>query len=142
MDIKLKQAKDSFQNLEKAFLFLKESIAEPDYNYRMKRNSIIQSFEFAIELFWKTYKKFMLYGEIKEDLLRFPRDVIEQAYQGKLIDNFNIWIAMLKARNMISHIYDEEQIDKIYKDIVESYFPEMQKAFEILKKDINRPPAK
>lgn len=73
---------------------------------------------------------------ISEDEIRFPKPVLEKAFAYKLIDDEQLWLGMLQDRNKTSHIYNEQEIDRIYKNIVERYYPEIRKCYEKLKDGI------
>jgi nucleotidyltransferase substrate binding protein (TIGR01987 family) len=66
------------------------------------RDAAIQRFEFTIELFWKILKKVLFHEKIESTT---PRDTLSKAYQYKLIDDEEVWLAMLDDRNNASHAY-------------------------------------
>ena len=82
-------------------------------------DATIQRFEFTIELFWLFLKAFL---ESKGVEVRYPKDVLNAAYKGHLIDDEELWINMLKDRNLTSHTYDEKLADLIYERI-KTYVP-------------------
>lgn len=51
-----------------------------------------------------------------------PRPVLEQAFQDGIIKNGITWFDMLKSRNLTTHLYDEKEVEVIYKKIVKKYF--------------------
>ena len=106
------------QKLERVLIALKEMIDKPMQDDRSNIDACIQRFEFSIELFWKFLKRIL---EDRGLELIYPKDVIRAAYQGKLIDQEDIWLDMLKDRNMASHTYDEELADEIYTHITTYY---------------------
>ncbi len=59
-----------------------------------------------------------------------PRETIKQAYQIGLIDDGHIWIDALSDRNLTVHTYDDKLAEKMVKDIVQIYFPELKKLYE------------
>lgn len=132
------KTKDSFENLEKAFKTLDDIVNWNAEDETIKRDSTIQRFEYTIELFWKTFRRHLLFNGVREEELKFPRSVVEKAYQARLIDNEEVWIKMLMDRNKTSHIYDEDEIITIYKNILNDYYPEMKISFEKLKKEITK----
>lgn len=64
---------------------------------------------------------------------RFPKDVLSEAYLGKLIDDEKSWIDMLRDINLTSHTYDENLADQIYENI-KRYAPVLRQEFDKLKK--------
>lgn len=101
-----------FSILGKALTRFEEALKFPHDEGRGYIDATIQRFEFTIELFWKLLKR-LLYAKGVE--AQFPKDVLRSAYQGKLINNEKMWLAMLNDRNQTSHTYDEELADEIYK---------------------------
>lgn len=45
--------------------------------------------------------------------LQFPKQILQEAYAAGLIDDQAVWSEMLRARNSMSHIYDDELAAKI-----------------------------
>jgi len=68
--------------------------------------------------------------------VKSPRETIKQAYQMGLIENGHIWIDALADRNLTVHTYDEKLAEKMVKDIVQVYFPELRKLYEKLSKEL------
>lgn len=123
---------ESLKNLEKALDRLGEMVIKSPDPERIYIDATIQRFEFSIELFWKVLKlKLALLG--KE--VTFPKETLQQAYFGKMINNEELWLNMMKDRNKSSHIYSEKEATEIYERI-KLYYTEMRKTFENLKKDI------
>ena len=109
-----------FMQLEQALQRLEEMANEPIQNSRAQIDATIHRFEFTIELFWKALKKKLLddYGiEVNG-----PKPVLQQAYAYKLINEEQIWLAMLFDRNMTSHTYKQALADQIYANI-KTYVP-------------------
>jgi nucleotidyltransferase substrate binding protein (TIGR01987 family) len=94
------------------------------------RDATIQRFEYTSELFWKVFKV-MLEAQAKE--VATPKQALIGAYQSGWINDEKLWLEIMKDRNISSHVYDEEQINEIYKRI-KTYLPEMQRIFEVLSK--------
>lgn len=85
---------------------------------------LIQAFEYTHELAWKTLKDFLedkgvynLYGS---------RDSTREAFKRGLIDDGEVWIDMIKSRNLSSHTYNQEIADAIAGRIVERYVTAFQ----------------
>ncbi len=76
------------------------------------------------------------YLEAQEFIVKSPRKTIKQAYQIGLIDNGHIWIDALSDRNLTVHTYDEKLAEKIVKDIVQIYYPEIEKLYDKLIKEL------
>lgn len=126
-----KRTKQLFEELNKALKRLEEAAQEDPGAKRFLIDSTIQRFEFSIELFKKTLSG-LLYDE---ELITTngPREIFEQAFKIKLIQNEKIWVAMIKDRNKTSHTYHEDLADEIYTRI-KTYVPIMQNCFKDLQK--------
>lgn len=121
---------DYFYNLGKALKRLSEVINHKDVNKNdFMQDASIQRFEFVIEIFWKTLKKILNYEKIESTT---PRDVLSQAYQFKLIDDEALWLSMLDDRNNTSHVYNEKNAHRIFKNI-QTYLPVFEKTYANLK---------
>ena len=123
------QIKATFSTTEKALIALKQMVDKPMQEDRSNVDAAIQRFEFTIELFWKLLKKILVSKGVE---VVYPKDVLQQAYKGSLIDNEQLWIAMLRDRNLTSHTYNEELADEIYAHI-KQYYPVIKQAFDNLK---------
>lgn len=130
------KVKDTSERLSKAIDSLQNAVESNNPDKMMKRDSTIQRFEYTIELFWKFLRRYLLNMGNKEEELKFPKLVLIEAYKAHLIDDEYTWIDMLQDRNKTSHMYDEDEINEIYKNIVERYYPAMQKSYNQLKDKI------
>ncbi len=96
------------------------------------RDGMIQRFEFTYELSWKATK------EKLEELGLFdnssPRAVIKEAFSQKIIENENLWLLIIKDRNMTSHVYKEEMADEIAQRITSTYIQTFESLLQHLKK--------
>ncbi|GAU77720.1 nucleotidyltransferase substrate binding protein [Fusibacter sp. 3D3] len=110
MDVRWKQRYSSYK---KAFSQLKEAIElmnQRSLSY-LEKQGVIQAFEFTHELSWNMMKDFLefrgntgIYGS---------RDATRQAFKYELLSDGDIWMNMIKSRNLTSHTYDESTVDEI-----------------------------
>jgi len=70
---------------------------------------IIQSFEFSVELAWKTLKDYL---ESQGILALFPREVLKIAFQHGMLDQGTIWLEMLEQRNLLAHTFNETSVSR------------------------------
>lgn len=96
----------SLQEFEKALTRLKEALAQPKNDFL--RDSVIQRFEFTIELAWKSAKKALGLSATA------PKIIVRDLAQQGLIDDPNIWFTLIDARNRSSHSYNEQVAEEIY----------------------------
>lgn len=75
---------------------------------------MIQRFEFTFELLWKTFKK--IAREERIDCFS-PKTAFRAAFQLNLIDDEQVFVEIIDARNKTSHVYSEEEIIEIYEFI-------------------------
>jgi len=125
-----KKFKSLTEFLEKLSIIINSEIKDK----MIKRDACIQRFEFTIELFWKFLRLYMMENGEKE--INFPREVLQKAYKYNLINSEETWLNMLTDRNKTSHIYDEEEIEKIYSNIINNYYNEMKNCYNLLKERV------
>ena len=58
------------------------------------------------------------------------KNAVREAFNVGLISEGEIWLDMIKSRNVTSHIYDENEVKVILETILNTYFPVFI-AFEI-----------
>ena len=125
--------KQRFENLERAFMLLKEAferdIAEMS---DLEKEGVVQRFEYTFELAWKTLKDYLVHSGIVFDQIT-PRRVIKEAFSAKIIKDGQMWIDMLEQRNLMSHTYDEETFDNVIGNITQHYFAALEQVFTWLK---------
>ncbi len=124
------KTKLSFEQLGKALNRLDEMLQQPADPHRANVDASIQRVEFCIELFWTALKR-LLY-DLGKDLI-FPKEILQEAFQGHLINDDKAWLAMLKDRNQTSHTYNEELADEIYENI-KKHYTVMQQTYDQLSK--------
>lgn len=120
-----KKVIDAFEKLGKAIDALEVMVNKPMQEDRSNIDACIQRFEFVTELFWKALKRLLESHGLD---VFYPKDVIQEAYRGHLIDDETLWLQMLKDRNQTSHTYDSELADKIYANI-KGYFPFLKRTY-------------
>ncbi|MFY8162449.1 MAG: HI0074 family nucleotidyltransferase substrate-binding subunit [Candidatus Kapaibacteriota bacterium] len=99
------------------------------------RDSLIKRFELTFELAWNCYKDYLEYnGEIE---LYSSRNTIKTAFKQGLIINGVIWLEMIETRVLSVHSYDEENANKIAKEIIEKYLIEYDIALDNFTKYLN-----
>lgn len=80
------------------------------------RDGLIQRFEFSVELAWKSAKEY-LEDQGMTLAVATPRAVLKEAYAAGLIQDEAVWNAILTARNITSHVYEEETAVEIAEKI-------------------------
>ncbi len=90
--------------LKKAIDRFTEALNEPESPIVM--DATIQRFEFTYELLWKTLKTYL--EDIHGVRTVSPRQVFKEAYALSLIEAEEIFLEMIKSRNLLSHTYNEK----------------------------------
>lgn len=125
-----------FDNFSKAENTLSEmlNLYRSDKNNKAYKLAVIQTFEMSVELVWKVLKDYLNFLQYK---IVSPREAVKQAFAIELIDNGEIWIAMVEDRNLTSHTYDETKADEIVQKIDTLYFKELETFYNDFKGKIN-----
>ena len=85
------------------------------------RDGVIQRFEFTFDLAWKSLREYMADNGADMSNVVFSKQTFKTAYATHLIDDEQLWLDMLDARNITSHVYDDAQADRIAADIRDRY---------------------
>ena len=102
-----------------------------DEIYRM---GIIGQFHLTFELSWKALREVLLLHGVNAAASGSPREIIKAGYQFHFLNDENVWLDMLKRRNMTTHIYNETLADELVALIFEKYIAE----FKNLRDELNR----
>ena len=112
-----------FRNFSRAYTLLSEALdREVEELNELEREGAIQRFEYTFQLAWLTLKDRMEYGGIVFTEVT-PRNVIQQAFVARLIDDAEVWIDMLVDRNLMSHTYDFARFQSVLENIRRRYLP-------------------
>lgn len=98
--------KPSYVEYAKAVSRLEDALNRSKDDYI--RDSVIQRFEFSVELAWKTGKKFMGTGTSA------PKDVLREMAQNGYIEDLDFWLRSIDMRNLTSHTYKEDLAEVVY----------------------------
>jgi len=93
----------------------------------LESQGVIQVFEVTQELSWKVLKDFLEFQGYDE--IYGSKNAIRIAFNVGLLQNAEVWMDMIKSRNVMSHTYDEQEMLRI----VELIFSEYTTEFEALK---------
>lgn len=112
--------KQRLQNFKKAFIHLEKAVMTPELN-ELERQGLIKAFEFTYELAWTTLKDYLV--EMGYTELIGSKDTFRQAFQVGLISDGEIWMEMVKSRNLTSHTYNQDTAETIEVDVISTYYP-------------------
>ena len=127
----MKRFEERKQDLINATLRLKEALNKEENDLTI--DGVLHRYEFTFELAWKTLKDYLTYLGVQQNT-GSPREIIQESFINKIIEDGEIWIKMMLARNSLSHLYDEETSKEIYKEIKEKYIYEIEKLVNKLEK--------
>lgn len=115
-----------FENFERAVILLREPIQQGVETLNdLEKEGVIQRFEMAVELAWKTLKDYLENAGIAMQPVT-PRSVVKEAFSARIIENGQLWIDMLDHRNLLSHTYDVETFENAVQAISLRYFPVLE----------------
>lgn len=129
-DIRWKQR---FANYKKALTTLKNAVelaAERDLT-DLEKQGVIKGFEFTFELAWNVMKDYLEEQGITGII--GSKNAVRHAFNKGIIDNGEVWMDMIKDRNLASHTYDEETIGELFFAITNTYFHQ----FKLLAEKMN-----
>ncbi len=117
---------ERIENFNRAFAILNEAVNAYNQNKEniLTHMALVQAYEVCFELSWKVLKDYLSENGIN---VYMPKEVIKEAFNKNVIENGQIWIDMLAARNATSHEYKMDKINLILEKISSSYFDELLK---------------
>jgi nucleotidyltransferase substrate binding protein (TIGR01987 family) len=118
------------EELHKALKRLDESLGQP-HESDLEKAGCIQYFEFCFELSWKTVRQKAIDDGIND--CNSPKASLKYAFASNLISDEETWLAMLSARNRMSHTYNADDALDVY-DSLNDFYRGMKKLSEVLGK--------
>ncbi len=121
-ELKAIRWKQRYENLSLACSLLGEAAEIPALN-RLEEEGMIRRFEYTWELAWNTLKDYL---ESEGIVVRFPREAIKESFAAGLLDDGEIWMEMIGARNLVAHRYDEGAFLALVTTIRSRYYPALR----------------
>ena len=104
---------------EKSVRALEKSLVrynDGDQDQIFFRDSAIQRFEMSFDLAWKTLKIYLF--DKKGVTVKTPKDTFKEAFNADFIKSDNtMWLDMTDDRNLMSHVYDEDEAQRVFEKI-------------------------
>jgi nucleotidyltransferase substrate binding protein (TIGR01987 family) len=97
------RARERLESLQKAYRQLSQALQRGKYD-DLELAGLVQTFEFTIELAWKTMKDIL---ESESYSPMSPKDTVRMGAKAGMIDDAVVWLDALDKRNQLSHTYDE-----------------------------------
>jgi nucleotidyltransferase substrate binding protein (TIGR01987 family) len=118
-DIRWKQR---FQNYQKALATMKNAVelANSRELSDLEKQGVIQGFEFTFELAWNVMKDYLEEQGITGII--GSKNAVRHAFNKGLIEDGEIWMKMVKDRNLASHTYDDETAEDLFIAITNIYY--------------------
>ncbi|MEW6203374.1 MAG: nucleotidyltransferase substrate binding protein [bacterium] len=116
----------AFGQLEKAV-----ELSEQRPLTELEEQGMIQAFEYTHELAWNVLKDFLESQGLRN--LYGSKDTTREAFKRGLIENGEVWMDMIKNRNLTTHTYNGEIAQKIVRAIIENYRTEFKQLIDKLK---------
>ncbi len=121
-----------YENFCRAYNNLKNSVSiQPPYD-AVTLTGLVGLFEITFEQSWKMIKEILEYHGYEQSGTGSPRIIIKTAYSAGMVNDEEIWLKALSARNNVSHSYNEEIALSIVQETREFYVD----MFEALKKSV------
>ena len=111
----------------KSNLKILEKADKEDLTNEFILGGIIDKFFIQFELGWKVLKELLQYEGKSIGSTGSPRSIIKAAYSVWDFIDEELWLEMLKARNDISHMYNEAAARDLVENILNKYIGEFQK---------------
>jgi nucleotidyltransferase substrate binding protein (TIGR01987 family) len=116
---RLDNYKKALKNIENAEQLLKTRPLSD-----LEKQGLVQAFEFTHELAWNMLKDYLGSKGFKD--IHGSVDSTRLAFREGCIKNGEIWMEMIKSRNLSSHTYNEATANEIAAKITNLYLKEFQ----------------
>ena len=126
-DIRWKQR---FENYKKALVTVKNAVelAASRELSDLEKQGLIQGFEFTFELAWNVMKDYLEEQGINGII--GSKGAVRQAFNKGLIEDGQVWMDMIKDRNLAAHSYDEETAQNLIIAITGTYYSQLNRFAE------------
>ena len=115
-------------NFTKCLNVLKTAdFTDEDDIYKM---GVIGQFNLTFELAWKALQAVLRSHGVSGAETGSPREILRLGYKFGFIDNAEVWLTMLKKRNTLIHVYDDEESNEmllLIRDSFTSAFVELER---------------
>lgn len=101
---------------------------------QLEKEGVLRRFKYTIEPSWNVMKDYLESENVVFEQVT-PRAVIRRAFEAKLVENGELWMEMLDARNSMSHKYELEEFEKLIEDLQLNYLDEFNKLYQRLNKN-------
>ncbi len=108
-------------NYSKALLQLSQAVALLSQRELslLEKQGLIQVFEFTHELAWNVMKDY--FKDQGNTLITGSKDAAREAFKSELVKDGDIWMDMIRSRNLTSHTYNKDVTDSIIIKVQKKY---------------------
>ncbi len=96
------------------------TMADNDVIYR---TGVIGQFNLSFELAWKALQAALRLHGVDGAETGSPREILQLGYKTGFINDDSVWLTMLKKRNTIVHVYNEDEASEMLLLIRDSFIP-------------------
>ena len=111
------------------------NLADENKVYRM---GIVGQFNRSFELAWKALQAVLSIHGVEKVKTGSPREILQLGYKHGFLDNPDVWLMMLKKRNLAIHTYNEEDLEELLMMIHDSFLPALTALEETLKEKLEK----
>ena len=117
--------KQRFQNYKLALATVKSAVelAASRELSDLEKQGMIQGFEFTFEMAWNVMKDYLEEEGINGII--GSKGAVRHAFNKGLIEDGQVWMDMIKDRNLAAHSYDEKTAQDITTAIVNTYYAQL-----------------
>lgn len=120
---------DNFSN---CLSVLKGADFEMAFSNDIYRSGVVFQFNLTFELAWKALQGVMRLHGAEARETGSPREILKLGYKLGFVNDPEVWLEMLKNRNLAAYIHDEDMVDTLILLIRDSFIP----AFSRLEKTL------
>jgi nucleotidyltransferase substrate binding protein (TIGR01987 family) len=106
----------AFRELEEAVILSRSRTLS-----KLEKQGLIQGFEYTHELAWNVLKDYLTEQGIIG--LIGSKDSTRDGFKRGLLEDGEVWMDMIKTRNLTSHTYDAELAETVFLSIIERFYP-------------------
>ena len=106
----------------------------PPYSI-VELTGLVGLFEICFEQAWKAMKEILEQHGYEEEQTGSPKAILKLAYQAHMIEDEDLWLDALMARNNVSHAYNREIALNIVKRAKEDFLPLFEKLKDAMRQN-------
>ena len=110
-----------YDNYVKCLTVLSNADRQKSLVDEIYRIGIIGQFNLTFELAWKALKETLEFHGVNLAIKGSPREILKSAFSIGFLSDEDIWLDMLKKRNISIHIYDENAAIELVNLIFDNY---------------------